>query len=237
MNTTDVIWANGEFVPWEDAKVHVLTHALHYGTGVFEGIRAYETDQGPAVFRHREHLERLEKSARLYYMEIPYSVDELREATHELIARSGLRSCYIRPLVVRGYGPIELPSKYPVDAVRTILFVESAAAFDDLPRKGVREGIGTWAGYFRAASSCRQCTCSRSAARRRTASASSTVSSSATAVGTGTGSESMKTCTTYRCSASASRGTAISLTRSTSHGRTRSIPDTLAQVSSALLAT
>ena len=61
MNTTDLIWANGELVPWEDAKVHVLTHALHYGTGVFEGIRAYETDQGPAVFRHREHLERLEK--------------------------------------------------------------------------------------------------------------------------------------------------------------------------------
>ena len=112
MNTTDVIWANGEFVPWEDAKVHVLTHALHYGTGVFEGIRAYETDQGPAVFRHREHLERLEKSAKLYYMEIPYSVDELREATHELIARSGLRSCYIRPLVVRGYGPMGL---YPLD--------------------------------------------------------------------------------------------------------------------------
>ena len=123
MNTTDLIWANGELVPWEDAKVHVLTHALHYGTGVFEGIRAYETEQGPAVFRHREHLEsgysdviaggeRLEKSAKLYYMEIPYSVDELREATHELIARSGLRSCYIRPLVVRGYGPMGL---YPLD--------------------------------------------------------------------------------------------------------------------------
>ena len=112
MNTTDLIWANGELVPWEDAKVHVLTHALHYGTGVFEGIRAYETDQGPAVFRHREHLDRLEKSARLYYMDVPYSIDELREATHELIARSGLRSCYIRPLVVRGYGPMGL---YPLD--------------------------------------------------------------------------------------------------------------------------
>jgi len=112
VNTTDLIWANGELVPWEDAKVHVLTHALHYGTGVFEGIRAYETDQGPAVFRHREHLDRLEKSARLYYMDVPYSIDELREATHELIARSGLRSCYIRPLVVRGYGPMGL---YPLD--------------------------------------------------------------------------------------------------------------------------
>src|SRR5439155_13215810 len=116
LSTADLIWMNGEFVAWEDAKVHVLTHALHYGTGVFEGIRAYETEQGPAVFRLREHLERLEKSARLYYMDIPYSLDELREATHELIARNGLKSCYIRPLVVRGYGPMGLdPLGNPVE--------------------------------------------------------------------------------------------------------------------------
>ena len=116
MNTADLIWANGELVPWEDAKVHVLTHGLHYGTGVFEGIRAYDTEIGTAVFRHREHLERLHKSAGLYYMEIPYSVDELREATHELIAQNGLRSCYIRPLVVRGYGPMGLdPLSNPVE--------------------------------------------------------------------------------------------------------------------------
>jgi len=116
VNTADLIWANGELVAWEDAKVHVLTHALHYGTGVFEGIRAYETEQGPAIFRHREHLERLEKSARLYYMDVPYSLDELREATHELIARNGLRSCYIRPLVVRGYGEMGLnPLENPVE--------------------------------------------------------------------------------------------------------------------------
>ena len=144
MNTTDVIWANGEFVPWEDAKVHVLTHALHYGTGVFEGIRAYETDQGPAVFRHREHLERLEKSARLYYMEIPYSVDELREATHELIARSGLRSCYIRPLVVRGYGPMGL---YPLDnPVEVFIAVWEWGAYlgEEGKRNGVRAKIASW---------------------------------------------------------------------------------------------
>jgi len=116
VNTADLIWANGELVPWEDAKVHVLTHGLHYGTGVFEGIRAYDTEIGTAVFRHREHLERLHKSAGLYYMEIPYSVDELREATHELIAQNGLRSCYIRPLVVRGYGPMGLdPLSNPVE--------------------------------------------------------------------------------------------------------------------------
>ncbi|MEA2387675.1 MAG: branched-chain amino acid aminotransferase [Thermoleophilaceae bacterium] len=116
MNTADLIWANGELVPWEDAKVHVLTHALHYGTGVFEGIRAYDTEQGPAIFRHREHLERLEKSARLYYMDLPFSLDELREATHDLIARNGLKSCYIRPLVVRGFGEMGLnPLANPVE--------------------------------------------------------------------------------------------------------------------------
>ena len=116
MNTADLIWANGELVPWEDAKVHVLTHGLHYGTGVFEGIRAYETELGTAIFRHQDHLERLRKSASSYYMDLPYSLDELREATHELIAANGLRSCYIRPLVVRGYGPMGLdPLSNPVE--------------------------------------------------------------------------------------------------------------------------
>ena len=92
MNTADLIWMNGEFVEWEDAKVHVLTHGLHYGTGVFEGIRAYETEQGPAIFRHLDHLDRLAASSKLYYMDVPFSRDQLREATHELIGRCGLRS-------------------------------------------------------------------------------------------------------------------------------------------------
>ena len=78
MDTAELIWQNGEFVAWEDAKVHVLTHGLHYGTGVFEGIRCYETERGPAVFRHHEHLARLEKSAELYYFKLPYSAEELR---------------------------------------------------------------------------------------------------------------------------------------------------------------
>src|SRR5436190_21231849 len=107
---------NGEFVAWEDAKVHVLSHGLHYGTGVFEGIRCYETEQGPAVFRHREHLERLYQSAELYYMPMPYELSELRAVTHELIARNELRSCYIRPFAYRGYGQIGLnPLEAPVD--------------------------------------------------------------------------------------------------------------------------
>ena len=89
MNTADLIWQNGEFVAWEDAKVHVLTHALHYGTSVFEGVRAYETERGPAIFRHEDHLDRLEASAKLYYMDLPFSKEQLREATHELIGRNG----------------------------------------------------------------------------------------------------------------------------------------------------
>jgi branched-chain amino acid aminotransferase len=118
VNTADQIWLNGEFVAWEDAKVHVLTHAMHYGTGVFEGIRAYETERGTAIFRHREHLERLEASAKLYYMDLPYTREQIREATHELIARNGFASCYVRPLVWRGYGPMGLnPLDNPVEAM------------------------------------------------------------------------------------------------------------------------
>ena len=87
MRETETIWMNGEFVDWADAKVHVGVHGLHYGTGVFEGIRCYETPDGPAVFRLREHLERLDNSARLLHMELPYSIDDLRTAMHELIGR------------------------------------------------------------------------------------------------------------------------------------------------------
>jgi branched-chain amino acid aminotransferase len=118
VNTADLIWLNGEFVAWEDAKVHVLTHALHYGTGVFEGIRAYETPEGTGIFRHQDHLDRLEKSAKLYYMDLPFSKEQLREVSHELIARNAFKSCYIRPLVWRGYGPMGLnPLDNPVEAM------------------------------------------------------------------------------------------------------------------------
>ena len=144
MNTADLIWMNGEVVPWEDAKVHVLTHALHYGTGVFEGIRAYETEQGPAIFRHREHLERLRRSAELYYMDIPYTLEELREATHDLIGRNGLKSCYIRPLVIRGYGEMGL---YPLDnPVEVCIAVWEWGAYlgEDGKQNGVRARFSSW---------------------------------------------------------------------------------------------
>src|SRR5947209_2316383 len=135
---------NGELVAWEDAKVHVLTHGLHYGTGVFEGIRCYETPDGPAIFRHLDHLERLEKSAKLYYMEIPYSREELREATHDLIGRNGLRSCYIRPIVYRGHGPMGLnPLDNPVE-VSIAVWEWGAYLGEEGKLNGVRARVSSW---------------------------------------------------------------------------------------------
>jgi len=144
VNTADQIWLNGEFVAWEDAKVHVLTHAMHYGTGVFEGIRAYETDRGTAIFRHREHLERLEASAKLYYMDLPYSREQIREATHELIARNAFASCYVRPLVWRGYGPMGLnPLDNPVEAMVAV-WEWGAYLGEEGKRNGVRGRVSSY---------------------------------------------------------------------------------------------
>ena len=112
MNPAEEIWMDGKLVPWDDARVHVLTHALHYGTGVYEGLRAYETPRGTAIFRHDDHLDRLFRSAAVYLMDIPYTREELRAATHETIVRNRLPACYIRPLVYRGAGPMGL---YPLD--------------------------------------------------------------------------------------------------------------------------
>ncbi|WP_103027042.1 branched-chain amino acid transaminase [Salinibacter altiplanensis] len=100
------IWYNGDFIDHEDAEIHVLSHVIHYGSSVFEGIRCYETEQGPAVFRLEEHMQRLIDSAKVYRMEIPYSLDELAEAVVDTIERSGLQGCYIRPVVLRGEGPM-----------------------------------------------------------------------------------------------------------------------------------
>jgi branched-chain amino acid aminotransferase len=144
VNTADQIWLNGEFVAWEDAKVHVLTHAMHYGTGVFEGIRAYETEGGTAIFRHREHLERLEASAKLYYMDLPYSREQIREATHELIARNAFTSCYVRPLVWRGYGPMGLnPLDNPVEAMVAV-WEWGAYLGEEGKRNGVRGRVSSY---------------------------------------------------------------------------------------------
>jgi len=115
---TEKIWMNGELVDWADAKVHVGVHGLHYGTGVFEGIRCYETPKGPAVFRLADHMKRLHDSARLLYMDIPYSVQELRDATHELVTTNGLASSYIRPIAFYGYGELGVSTAgNPVETV------------------------------------------------------------------------------------------------------------------------
>ena len=144
MEPTDLIWMNGEFVAWEDAKVHVLTHGLHYGTGVFEGVRCYDTVLGPAVFRNAEHAERLLRSAEMFYMDVPYSAEQIRTATTELVARNGLRSCYIRPIVYRGYGSMGLnPLDAPVDL--TIACWEWGVYLgEEGKRDGVRAKVSSW---------------------------------------------------------------------------------------------
>ncbi len=144
VDPTDLIWMNGTYVAWEDAKLHVLTHGLHYGTGVFDSMRCYDTQLGPAVFRNAEHIERLLRSAELYYMPVPYSAEQLRAATLELVARNGLRSCYIRPIVNRGYGQMGLnPLDAPVDV--TIACWEWGAYLgEEGKRDGVRAKVSSW---------------------------------------------------------------------------------------------
>jgi branched-chain amino acid aminotransferase len=144
MNEADFIWMNGEIVRWEDARVHVLTHALHYGSGVFEGIRAYETTRGTAVFRHQDHLARLARSAELYYMDLPFTQEKLREATHELIRRNELRSCYIRPIAFRGYGEMGLfPLNTPVEVVIAV-WPWGAYLGEEGQRHGIRVKVSSW---------------------------------------------------------------------------------------------
>jgi branched-chain amino acid aminotransferase len=138
------IWMNGEFVAWDDAKVHVLSHGFHYGTGVFEGIRCYGTERGPAIFRHRDHLDRLAMSAELYFLPLAHSIDEVREATHELIRRNGLESCYIRPLAFRGYGEMGLYA--PTAPVEMMVAVWPWGAYlgEEGKRNGVRAKVSSW---------------------------------------------------------------------------------------------
>ena len=144
MEQADLIWHNGELVAWEDAKIHVLTHGLHYGTSVFEGERAYETPRGTAIFRHEDHLRRLHASARLYYMPIPYTVAELRAATHELISANGLRECYIRPVAYRGYGQMGIN---PLDCevgVSIAVWPWGAYLGEAAKLEGVRARVSSW---------------------------------------------------------------------------------------------
>lgn len=144
---TKFVWMDGELVAWEDAKVHVLTHALHYGSGVFEGIRAYETKRGPAVFRLTDHMDRLYRSAAIHMMEIPYRIEELIEATKSTIRANELESCYIRPLVFRGYGEMGLnPLPAPVN-VTIAVWPWGAYLGEESLAKGVRMKVSSWKRY------------------------------------------------------------------------------------------
>jgi branched-chain amino acid aminotransferase len=116
LTPTDKIWHNGRFIKWEDATIHVLSHVVSYGSSVFEGVRCYETASGPAIFRAREHARRLVDSAKIYRIELKHSVDELTAAFVELVSVNNLRSCYIRPIVLRGYGDVGvLPRNVPIE--------------------------------------------------------------------------------------------------------------------------
>src|SRR4029450_12727033 len=144
MQATEKIWMNGELIDWDDAKVHVGAHGLHYGTGVFEGIRCYDTPQGPAVFRLRDHLERLHNSAKLLYMELPYSVDELRDVCKEVICANGLPSCYLRPIAFYGYG--ELGGQARGNPIEVVIMSWPWGAYlgDDGLQNGIRVKVSSW---------------------------------------------------------------------------------------------
>ncbi|MBT5856664.1 branched-chain amino acid transaminase [bacterium] len=144
MNPVPYIWKNGAFIDWESATTHVLTHALHYSTAVFEGVRAYHTDKGPAIFRAKEHYERLIESGKMYYLESPYSVDDWVNATIELIEKNALDSCYIRPIIYAGYGAMGiLPTANPVESVLAA-WEWGAYLGEEGLEKGIRCTISPW---------------------------------------------------------------------------------------------
>ncbi|MEV4680226.1 branched-chain amino acid transaminase [Streptomyces kurssanovii] len=144
LTPTRFIWMDGELVPWDDAKVHVLTPSLHYGWGVYEGIRAYATDTGAAVFRLREHIARLRASARVYLMELPWSDEELIEAVRELVRVNGQESCYIRPIAYLGYGEMGVAPQ--LDAVRMSIAVWPWGSYlgDKAENEGCRLIVSNW---------------------------------------------------------------------------------------------
>ena len=144
ISTTPKIWMNGKLVDWDKAQVHVLTHTLHYGTGVFEGIRAYETDKGPAVFRLTEHMQRLINSAKILGMPMPFSLEELVQGVKDTVASTGLPSCYIRPIAYYGYGEMGLNTLPCSVDVAIACWPWGAYLGDDAVEKGVRMKISSW---------------------------------------------------------------------------------------------
>ena len=144
MEKAEYIWHSGKFVPWDEAQVHVLSHGLHYGTGVFEGIRCYDGDQGSAIFRHAEHVQRFEDSSRMYFLDLPFTKEEIGEATRELIRKNGLRDCYIRPLAFRGYGEMGLYAKSAPVEIIIAVWPWGAYLGEDGKKHGIRAKVSSW---------------------------------------------------------------------------------------------
>lgn len=140
IKTSEWIWHRGQLVPWQDANVHILSHALHYGTSVFEGIRCYKTDKGPAFFRLRDHVQRLLESASVYKMPVQYSVEQLMDAIHKVVAVNGLEGAYVRPIIFYGYGSIGVMPTHETSLEISIAAFEWGAY---LGAKGLDEGIDT----------------------------------------------------------------------------------------------
>ena len=144
LQKVDKIWMDGALVDWDDAQIHVLTHTLHYGSGVFEGIRAYKTSRGAAVFRLTDHINRLFDSAKIFMIDVPFGVDELIEATKETVRANGLDECYIRPLVYLGYGEMGLnPLPCPVN-VSIAVWPWGTYLGDEGIKNGVKVKISSW---------------------------------------------------------------------------------------------
>ncbi len=145
LTATDWIWRDGEFIRWDDATVHVLAHSMQFGSSAFEGIRCYNTPRGPAIFRLEAHLQRLIDSCRIYRMDIKYSLDELVAATVEVVDKNGLDTCYVRPMVLRGYGASGM---VPFESeVETYIPCWPWGAYlgDDAMEKGVDACVASWA--------------------------------------------------------------------------------------------
>jgi branched-chain amino acid aminotransferase len=144
MQATEKIWMNGELVDWDDARIHVGAHGLHYGSGVFEGIRCYDTPAGPAVFRLSDHMQRLHRSARLIGMTIPYTLEELNTACNELLSANGLRECYVRPIAFYGFGELGVSARgNPVEMV-IMAWPWGTYLGEEALRTGIRAKISSW---------------------------------------------------------------------------------------------
>lgn len=144
INPSEKIWMDGKLVDWEDATVHVLTHALHYGSGIFEGIRAYETKKGPAIFRLTDHIRRLFRSAKIYMIEVPFTIEEIIEAARDTVRANRMKACYVRPIVWHGYAEMGLNPLYAPVNVAIMVWEWGTYLGDDALENGARVRVSSW---------------------------------------------------------------------------------------------